>query len=281
MNQSVKSHLMKFSICAVLMLVVYIPMFVWMVDRWTGEESYYGHGFLIPLVSLYFAWQRKDQLKNMEISSDMRGLILIGGALAAHLISALLRIYFLSGFSFVVALYGLVLFFFGNKTARALTFPILFLFAMIPLPLVAVSALTVKLKLAVAQVSTVILNMIGFTCVRDGSAIVMPHSYVMVGAPCSGLRSLISLLTLGLIFSYTMKSSLVRKGVLFASSVPIALGTNVIRVTVLAMVSDLYGEKAATGFFHDFSGYAMFVIAFLALMWVSRAIEQVKVEKNS
>ena len=101
----------------------------------------------------------------------------------------------------------------------------------------------------------------------------MPNSYILVEAPCSGLRSLISLLTLGLLFSFAIKVSYTKKALLFLSSAPIAVITNVIRVTTLAVVNDLYGEKFTMGFFHDFSGYMMFGVAFVGLYGVSKMLE--------
>ncbi|GAG39237.1 unnamed protein product, partial [marine sediment metagenome] len=109
--------------------------------------------------------------------------------------------------------------------------------------------------------------------VLDGSIIRMPNSFTSVGAPCSGLRSLISLLTLGLIFSFFMKVSYFKKGLLLLSAMPIAMATNILRIIMLAIVNDLYGEKVAMGFFHDFSGFLVFAIAFLGLFAVGRMVE--------
>ena len=181
--------------------------------------------------------------------------------------------YFISGFSFVFAIYGLVLFFFGKEVTRNLIFPIFFLLAMIPLPLVLIGNLTVKLKLFAAQCATVILNKIGFPSIRDGSIIRMPHSYIAVEAPCSGLRSLIALLTLGLLFAFAMKVSYLKKGMLLLSSIPIAMVSNIIRILMLGVVNDLYGEKIAMGLFHDFTGFFVFAFAFTGLWVVGRVLE--------
>jgi exosortase len=245
-----------------------------MVARWTAAESYYGHGFLIPLVSLYVIWQRKELLKKAKISSELTGLIIVAIGLLVHILCALLKVYFISGFSFVFALYGLVLFFFGKEVARNLIFPIFFLLAMIPLPLVLISNLTVKLKLFAAQCATVILNKIGFPSIRNGSIIRMPNSFIAVEAPCSGLRSLIALLTLGLIFSFAIKVSYYKKGLILLSSMPIALAANMVRILMLATVNDLYGEEVAMGFFHDFLGFFVFAFAFAGLWIVVRLIDK-------
>ncbi len=275
LNDRQKASL-RFIACLILLGAAYIPMFRWMVERWMHPESYYGHGFLIPVVSLYVLWQRRNQLKEAPISSEAAGIIIVAAGLFIHVIAALLRIYFVSGFSFVIVLYGLVLFFFGRKMMRYLIFPIFFLLAMIPLPLVLIGNLTVKLKLFAAQCSTVILNKIGFPSVRDGSIIKMPHSYIAVEAPCSGLRSLIALLTLGLLFAFSAKVSYLRKGIILLSAIPIAMVSNIGRILMLAIVNDLYGQKVAMGFFHDFTGFFVFAFAFTGLWIVGRMIESHK-----
>ena len=263
----------KFVTCVVLLLIAYIPTILWMIDRWFAKESYYGHGFLIPIVSLAIIWQKRALLKKLKPSSEMYGLWIVMAGLLVHIVCASLKVYFISGFSLVFVIYGLILFFFGKKMAHSLIFPVFFLATMVPLPLVVVGNLTVKLKLFAAQAATLILNHTGFPCVRDGSIIRMPNSFISVEAPCSGLRSLISLLTLGLLFSYVIKVSFARKTILFLSSAPIAIASNAIRITLLAAVNDLYGEKIATGFFHDFTGFLVFAFAFSGLYGVSRLLE--------
>ncbi len=273
-------NVIKFISCSILLLIAYIPTLQWMMDRWFAKESYYGHGFLIPIVSLVIAWQRRGILKRIQIAGSFSGLWIVTTGLVTHIICASLKVYFISGFSLILVLYGLILFFFGKEMARNLIFPLFFLLTMIPLPLVVVGNLTVKLKLFAAQVSTIILNRIGFPSIRDGSLIKMPNSYILVEAPCSGLRSLISLLTLGLLFSYAIKVSLFKKALLFLSSVPIALASNILRIILLATVNDLYGEKIAMGFFHDFSGFLVFAFAFAGLFGISRMLELKKNENE-
>jgi len=107
----------------------------------------------------------------------------------------------------------------------------------------------------------------------------MPNSYTTVGAPCSGLRSLIALLTLGLIFSFFTKISYLKKGLILLATVPIAIVTNVIRIVMLSIVNDLYGEEVAMGFFHDFSGFLVFALAFIGFFVIGRKIEGRKDEE--
>lgn len=274
-----KNKYIKEVIAAALLLVAYIPTFIWMWDRWFAKESYYGHGALIPLVSLYFLWQRRDLLRKTKKSNQLAGLFIVGAGLFVHMACAMLKVYFISGFSFVFVLFGLVLFFFGKEVTKKLIFPIFFLLAMIPFPLVLVGNLVVKLKLLAAGGGTFILNRIGFPSILDGSIIRMPNSFISIGAPCSGLRSLIALITLGIIFAHAMGVSYFKKGLVLLSAVPIAIASNILRITMLAVINDLYGQKLALGFFHDFSGFLVFVFAFLGLFGVGRMLEPKKDEE--
>ena len=265
----------RFSLTLFILLIVYIPTFVWMWARWFAEESYYGHGILIPFISGYFIWQRRDLLKETKPSSNPAlGISLVIVGLLMHILCAMLKVYFISGFSLLLVLWGLILYFFGAKMVKNLIFPLIFLLAMIPLPLVMISNLTVKLKIFAAHLATFTLNKVGFPSVLDGNIIRMPQSFTVVDSPCSGLRSLISLITLGLIFSYSLKVSYLKKGIILLSSIPIAIATNVMRIAAISIVNDLYGGDVAMGFFHDFTGFMVFFVAFLALFGIGRILEK-------
>ncbi|MBN1527269.1 MAG: exosortase/archaeosortase family protein [Candidatus Omnitrophica bacterium] len=269
-----KAAIFKFASAAAMALVAYFPTLQWMVDRFEAPESYYGHAYLIPLISGYIIWQRRDTLNKAPLSSEWYGLAIVVACLAAHLACAALRVYFVSGFTLVAVLYGLVLFFLGKETARILTFPLFFLFTMIPLPMVAIAQITVRLKLFATQAAALVLNIIGFICVTDGNVIRMPNSYVVVDTPCSGLRSLISLLTLGLLFTYFARISYPRKAILLLSSVPIAIATNIFRIVVVAILNDFFGPEVAMGTFHYVLGFFVFVFAFGAFLGVAKLLER-------
>jgi exosortase len=144
---------------------------------------------------------------------------------------------------------------------------------MIPLPLALIASLSFRLKIFAAQVATKIINMVGIQAVREGSIIRTMHATLMVEDPCSGIRSLVALISLGALAAYFSNLSRPRKAILFASSIPIAVGTNIIRITALGLVSEIYGEKYGTGIFHDTMGILVFVFAFLGLMLVQKILE--------
>ena len=94
-----RKSIVKFSTSIVLLLIAYIPTINWMIDRWMAKDSYYGHGFLIPIISLYIIWQRRELLKKSKVSGETTGLWIIVAGLLVHIICAALRVYFISGFS--------------------------------------------------------------------------------------------------------------------------------------------------------------------------------------
>ena len=256
-----------------LALFAYFPTGVWMVDRWSAADSYYGHGFLIPFVALYLAFRRRKQLAAIHPSPSAWGLLLLAAGLLIHLGSAMLKIYFTSGFSILLTVSGIVLTFYGRKMLRAVAFPIFFLVFMVPFPLVAVGTTVVRLKLFAALIATHLLNGIGLPAVQKGSTIYMRHATVMVDDPCSGLRSLLSLLTLGVLFAYLKQISLPKRTLFLLSSIPIAIFANIVRIVLLAGIAEIYGIDAAVRFFHDFSGFVVFGLALGGLSIVGRVLE--------
>jgi len=260
-------------IVGIFVLLIYVPSFLWMWDRWFARDSYYSHGILIPFVTAFLIWQKRDVLKKIKPETSPWGLRLFFLGIAIHLLSALFRVYFSSGFSMIIVLLGLTLHFYGAKVLKEILFPISFLAFMIPLPMVVITNLSFRLKIFAAQISVVALNDMRLYCVQHGSAIVLRHAYVIVEDVCSGLRSLITLMALGSIFAYWMKSSILKKIILFLSTIPIAVITNVGRIIFLAFVSEIWGTQCAMGPIHEASGIIIFLGAFCLLYVVQKVIE--------
>ena len=257
-----------------LVLLTYTPTFLWMWDRWFSRDSYYSHGILIPFVSFYLIWSKKDELKQLPKESSPWGLYIFLLGVLLHLISAAFRVYFSSGFSLIVVLLGLVLHFFGRRVLNHIFFPIIFLAFMVPLPIVTIANISFKLKFFAAQLATAILNNhLRIPCFQDGSTIRLQHTQVIVDDVCSGLRSLISLTALGSIFAYWIKGGFLKRSIVFLSTIPIAVVTNALRIVFLSTVSEIWGAQYATGFLHDLSGFIVFAGAFILLFSVVKLLE--------
>ena len=260
-------------IVGIFVLLIYVPSFLWMWDRWFARDSYYSHGILIPFVTAFLIWQKRDVLKKIKPETSPWGLRLFFLGIAIHLLSALFRVYFSSGFSLIIVLFGLTLHFYGSKAFKEVFFPISFLAFMIPLPMLVITNLSFRLKIFATQIAVGALNNMGLFCVQHGSTIVMRHAYVVVEDACSGLRSLITLMALGSLFAYWMKSSFLKKAILFVSTIPIAVITNVGRIIFLSFVSEIWGTQRAMGPIHEASGIIIFLGAFCLLYVVQKVIE--------
>jgi exosortase len=268
-----RGDLVKLGLISFLVMLAYVPTFKWMIDRWTEGETYYSHGFLILPISVFLVWLKRKQLVKLKLKPHTLGWLFFGAGILMHAVSMSLKIYFSSGFSLVFVIVGLVLLFFGKEWLKELCFSIGFLFFMLPLPLFAIANIAFRLKIFAAQVSVAIVRAMGVPVVRQGSVIRTMHAQLMVEDPCSGIRSLIALIALGALMAYFSNTSKIKKGVLFISSIPIAVGANIIRIVALTLVSEMYGSQFALGWFHETMGILVFVFAFVGLSLVGKLLE--------
>lgn len=256
-----------------LLAAVYVPTFVWMIDRWSARDSYFGHGFLIPFVSLYWVYRNLRASGSPERRVSRIGIFFLAAGVLMQILSSLLRIYFLSGFSFILLLVGGIGILWGREGLRRFWFPILFLALMIPLPLLVISQITFKMKLLITEIAVAVIRATGIQVVQEGSYVYTPHSVMIVGDPCSGLRSFLAFLCLGLIFAYQSRLALWKRVVLIACGLPLALLSNVVRIVALGLIGEIYGMETATGFVHDLSGILVFVIALAGFLILRRKLE--------
>ncbi|MFH1859443.1 MAG: exosortase [bacterium] len=259
-----REQILKIILISVVFIVIYFPTFCWMISLFMHHDSNYSHGFLIPFVCLWLVWRMRDDLRNIVVCPARRGFWVIMGGLGIHVCALAFKIDFVSALSMMIVIVGIILHLFGWRMMRALVFPVGFLFFMIPFPDVFTIFLTYKLKIMATHGAVATVNAIGIPCIAEGAKILLPDTFLEVGAPCSGIRSLISLLALGALFAYLLNISIIRRTIVFLSTIPIALLSNVVRIALLCLVAHIYGKEAALpgSFFHDFTGFLVFVIAF-------------------
>lgn len=254
-------------------LLAYAPTLIWMWDRWFARDSYYSHGILVPFVTGFLVWQKRGDLASIKKIPSAWGMPLTAIGVTVHVFASLMRVYFVSGFSMLIVLAGLILLFYGSAVFRKILFPVLFLTFMTPVPLVVVANVSFKMKIFAAKMATAFLNNFGIPAVQEGSLIRMRHAQVVVDDVCSGLRSLISLMALGAIFAYWMKSPMAKRFILFGATVPIAVVANVGRVVFLSSVAEIWGPLYAAGFLHHASGFLVFASAFALLYVMGKILE--------
>lgn len=258
-----------------LFIYAYHGTFLWFYERYTNPDSHYSHGFLIPLISGYLIWMKRDQLKNTIPSSSRVGLPLIVLALLLHIGSVWTHVFFTSGFSILLLFIGLSLYLFGLEFTKKISFPLGFLIFMFPLPMGAISFFSFPLKLMVANLGTSLLNLFGFPIFREGAIVHLARTSLTIDDPCSGIRSLISLLALGALMAYISHMNPLKKMILFISAIPIAIFTNVLRVCALILAANWWGANWAMPehWFHTASGMGVFAISMILIFLTMRGLE--------
>jgi exosortase len=246
-------------------IALYTPIIYYMVLHWKIDDDY-SHGFLIVPLAVYFAWPTFYKLKNAPLEPSWWGLLplclgsttLAIGRLGTELMN--MRV------SFVLTFIGLIVLLFGKRVFEALAFPLLFLFLMVPLPASLVNIVAFPLQLIAAKVAVNALYLLHIPALLEGNIIHLPETKLFVAQACSGLGSLMSLITLGVIFAYFFQRNLIERVILVASTIPIAVLVNAFRVAMTGVLTFHFGQAAAEGAIHEFQGLITFSLAFIVLL---------------
>jgi exosortase len=253
--------------------VLYRNVLTKLVSDWATDDNY-SHGFLIVPIALYFAWERRERLLAAVRRPSALGLVVILGSLATLVAGILGAELFLSRVSIVGLVAGTVLFVYGWRHLRILALPIGFLLLMIPLPAIIFNQIAFPLQLLASRFGESALMLAGIPVLREGNVIVLANTVLEVAEACSGIRSLVTLLTLGIVYGYFMDTrNWIRLATVIAT-VPIAIVANGFRVAGTGIAAHYYGPDAATGFLHTFSGWLVFAFSFAMLFVVMAAIQR-------
>lgn len=252
-------------VLVVLLGGLYHEILVKLGLQWNNDPDY-SHGFLVPVLVGYFVWERWDRLKTSRIAPSLWGVALLAGGLLMLVVGSIGAELYLQRSSLIVVIAGLVLLIMGRDALKTLMFPIAFMFFMVPLPAIVVNAVAFPLQLFAARTAEFCLFNFGIPVLREGNVIVLAGTTLEVAEACSGIRSLQALLALGTVYAYFSQRSAWKRWVLVFLSVPIAIAANAFRVSGTGVLANYWGSQAAEGFYHTFSGWLIFVVAFLLLL---------------
>ena len=244
-----------------VLLVLYAPVLRLLVDQWYRDPDY-SHGFLVPVLSAYLIWARRDKLGQVSRHPSLWGMVIVLTGLGLLVLGSLGAELFLARFSLLWVICGLVVYFCGAAMLRALAFPMAFLLFAIPIPAVVYNEIVFPLQFVASRFATWTLETLNlFPIMREGNVLILPGMSLEVVEACSGIRSLMSLLALAAAFGYVIERSTVARWILFLAMVPLAIISNGTRVMLTAVMANSMGPKAAEGFMHEFSGWVIFVVA--------------------
>jgi exosortase len=238
------------------------------------DDSNYAHGFLVPIFSGLLVWQRRKQLAALPAKGSWIGLPVLLAGLGILLLGDIGSENFLMRSSLIVVLAGLVLFHLGPQVFRVLAFPLFFLLFMVPLPATLFYAVAFPLQNLAARNAAWTLDTLGVPVLLDGNIIHLTKQSLGVAEACSGIRSLISLLFVTVGWAALTLPGFWGKAVFVAAVVPITILANAGRVVITGLIGQSFGVEYAQGFFHTFSGWLVFVLAFVCLLGIHRVIRR-------
>jgi len=262
-----------------LLAVLYAGILRDLAWQW-WDDSNYTHGFLVPIFSGFLIWQRRHQLAAIPIHGSWIGLPVLLAGIAALLFGDIGSENFLMRSSLIVILVGLVLFHLGWESFRVLAFPLLFLFFMVPLPATLFYAVAFPLQALAARNAAWTLDALGVPVLLDGNVIHLAKQSLGIAEACSGIRSLISLLSVSVGWAILTLPGPWAMAVFVAMVVPITILANVARVVITGLIGQWFGVEYAQGFFHTFSSWLVFVFAFICLLGVHRVVRGVHAHRQ-
>ena len=261
-------------VLAVLLGLLYAGIVKAMAIQWYADPDY-SHGFIVPLLSAFFVWERRREIANTPLSPNWIGAGALAVSLSMLLLGSIGAEIFVQRVSLILVIASLVWFISGSALLRALAFPIAFLFFMVPLPAIIMNAVAFPLQLFAAKTASACLVGLGIPVLREGNVIMLAHTTLEVVEACSGIRSLQALLSLSAVYAYFTQTVRWKQIVLVAAAIPIAIAANAFRVSGTGVLAHSVGTKAADGFYHSFSGLLVFGFAFILLLATGTIVSRI------
>lgn len=259
------------SVIIAFLLWLYAPMLAHLVAQWWKDPDF-SHGFFVPLFSAFVIWQERSRLSGIVLRPSWWGLLFLGFGLCVLIVGQMGAELFLSRVSFLIVLASLIVLFLGWTFFRAVLFPWAFLFLMIPVPTIVFNQITFPLQLLASRVASAVLPWMGVPVLREGNVIVLPAMALEVAEACSGIRSLMSLATLAVIYGYLMERKIGVRVLLALASIPIAVAANSFRIVGTGLLVQYWDPDKAEGFFHEFQGWLVFVASLAMLYLLHRVV---------
>jgi exosortase len=256
------------------LVALYIPTF-YKLFSYGWKQSDYSHGPLILIVFAWLLWQQRVVFSLPENTGfQFLSLFILSFGLILYTGGVVSRVLMFETFSVIPVFLGCTGFLYGSSAITSLLFPALYLLFLVPPPLFFIDMITSPLKQLVAAVSQPLLSVMGYPVSRDGVLLFIGDYSLIIGDACSGLRSLVSLLAVGALYAWPKKFSPAKRAVLFLSIIPIAIAANIVRLVLLALITFYLGDSAGQKFFHDYSGFFLFIFSLLSLVLVDVLLDR-------
>jgi exosortase D (VPLPA-CTERM-specific) len=233
---------------------------VWMWDVWMMTPEY-SHGVIIPFLSAFLIWQKKDSIAKTPMTGSWGGVALVALGGLMLIVGQLGTVYTIVQYAFVATVAGIVLAFCGRRAFRLFAVPLLFLAFMIPPPYFVLHNLSTKLQLLSSELGVRFMRLLDISVFVEGNVIDLGGYKLQVAEACDGLRYLFPMMTLGFLFAYFYRGAMWKRIVVFLSSVFITVFMNSFRIGTIGVMVEHWGIGMAEGFLHEFQGWAVFMFS--------------------
>jgi exosortase len=255
-----------------LLIGVYGPLLAGLARQWSTDPDM-SHGFFVLPVVAFIVWRRRGELAASEAKPNWWGLVMVVWSAVQMLLGTLAAQVFIARTAFLVSLAGAILFLGGTRALKILVFPLLLLLFLFPVPAIFYARVTLPLQIFASATAETVLNWIGIPVLRDGNILELPHERLSVVEACSGIRSLLSLGFLSLVYAYFFDHRVAMRWMLLGATVPIAIAANAARVTLMGLLGE-YRTDLARGAFHLFEGWVLFVVALSMLVTLHQLLRR-------
>jgi exosortase len=248
---------------SILLAVCYAPVLIKLADQWYNDADM-GHGFFVPVIAAYIAWQKRDKIANLPPQPNWWGLLIVIWAGIQLYLGTVGAELFTARTAFVFSVIGAVLLLGGKEYLKIFAFPLFLLFFMVPIPAVIYNQITFPLQLRASEAAEASISLLQIPIIREGNVLELASQKLNVVEACSGIRSLLTLTFLSLVYGYFCEKRMWIRVALFFSTIPIAIVANAGRVTITGVIAN-YKPELAEGIFHEAQGWVIFMVAFAFL----------------
>jgi exosortase len=269
--ESLRPNPLQGAVLFLLLILIYHHILAELVKQW-WEDPNFSHGFLVPLFSAFIVWHERDSYRKILLKPSWFGLVIAAGALLELVLGVLGAEVFLSRTSLLFLLAGMIVYFLGWEMFRRAFFAWAVLFLMVPIPAIIYNEIALPLQFLASQLATALLQLLGVPVLREGNVIRLPSMSLEVVEACSGIRSLMSLATLAVIYGKLLEERWSNRIILVLAAIPIAVAANGLRVMGTGLLGQYWSPDKAEGFFHTFSGWMIFVLSLGLLYLIHRAL---------